>query len=90
MKLHIGNLSKQITDAQFTDLITPFGPTSSIEVARDRNGDSKGFAFAEFGDADHARAAIKELDGKEVSGQPLKVSEARPRKSDAPAAVPTA
>ena len=87
MKLHIGNLSKQITDAELTELVSPFGPTTSIELAKDRGGESKGFAFAEFGDADHARAAITALDGKEVSGQALKVSEARPRKSDAPAAA---
>ena len=86
MKLHIGNLSKDTTDAQFNDLITPFGATTSVELAKDRSGESKGFGFAEFTNADHARAAITGLDGKEVSGQVLKVSEARPRKSDAPAA----
>lgn len=89
MKLHIGNLPKQLTDTELNDLVTPFGPTTSVELAKDRNGESKGFAFAEYSDADHARAAITGLDGKEVSGQALKVSEARPRKSDtasAPAA----
>jgi RNA recognition motif-containing protein len=82
MKLHIGNLSKEVTDAQLKDLITPFGATTSVEVARDRGGESKGFAFAEFGDADHAKAAITGLDGKDVNGSVLKVSEARPRKTD--------
>jgi RNA recognition motif-containing protein len=83
MKLHIGNLSKEVTDAQFTDLVTPFGDITSAEVARDRGGDSKGFAFAVFANADQAQAAIAGLDGKEVHGTTLKVSEARPRKSDA-------
>lgn len=82
MKLHIGNLSKAVTDAELKDLITPFGTTTSVEVARDRGGESKGFAFAEFGDAEHAKAAIAGLDGKDVSGSVLKVSEARPRKTD--------
>lgn len=83
MKLHIGNLPKEYTDAQFRDLVTPFGATTTVEVARDRDGSSKGFAFAEYTDADHARAAITALNGKEVAGQALKVSEARPRKTDA-------
>jgi|GraSoiStandDraft_4_1057263.scaffolds.fasta_scaffold249715_1 RNA recognition motif-containing protein len=87
MKLHIGNLAKDMTEAQLKDLITPFGETTSIELATDRDGASKGFGFAVYNDADHARAAIAGLDGKEVSGQSLKVSEARPRKSDAPAAA---
>jgi RNA recognition motif-containing protein len=86
MKLHVGNLPKDLTDAQFKDLITPFGATKSVEVARDRDGGSKGFGFAEFENADHAKAAIAGLDGKEVNGQTLKVSEARPRKNDAPRA----
>ncbi|MEO8382383.1 MAG: RNA-binding protein [Acidobacteriota bacterium] len=82
MKLHIGNLSKQVSDAQLKELIAPFGATTSVEVARDRGGESKGFAFAEFGDAEHAKAAITGLDGKDVDGSVLKVSEARPRKTD--------
>ncbi len=90
MKLHIGNLAKDITETQLKDLITPFGETTSIELAKDRGGESKGFGFAEFGNADHAKAAITALDGKEVSGQALKVSEARPRKSDAAAPAPRA
>lgn len=92
MKLHIGNLSKETTQTQLNDLVQPFGETTLIELATDRDGASKGFGFAEFGNADHARAAMTGLDGKEVQGQTLKVSEARPRKTDrpAPAAAPVA
>jgi cold-inducible RNA-binding protein len=81
MKLHIGNLSKQMTDAELTDLVSPFGPTNSIELAKDRGGESKGFGFAEYKEAADAQAAITGLNGKEVGGQTLKVSEARPRKT---------
>jgi cold-inducible RNA-binding protein len=84
VKLHIGNLSKDTTQTQLSDLITPFGETTSVELATDRGGASKGFGFAEFGNDDHARAAITGLDGREVDGQALKVSEARPRKADQP------
>ncbi len=81
MKLHIGNLSKQTTEAELRDIVTPFGSTTSVELATDRGGESKGFGFAQYENADHARAAIAALDGKEVGGNVLKVSEARPRKS---------
>lgn len=83
MKLHIGNLSKATTENELKELVTPFGETTSVELATDRGGESKGFGFAEFGNADHANAAITALDGKEVGGNNIKVSEARPRKSDA-------
>jgi cold-inducible RNA-binding protein len=83
LKLHIGNLSKDTTQAQLNDLVQPFGETKLVELATDRSGASKGFGFAEYGNDDHARAAITALDGKEVQGSTLKVSEARPRKDHA-------
>ena len=83
MKLYVGNLSKQITDAQLSDLATPYGALVSANVATERGGESKGFGFVEYSNADEARAAITGLDGRDVNGQALKVNEAKPRK-DAP------
>jgi cold-inducible RNA-binding protein len=84
MKLYVGNLSKEITDAQLNDLAVPFGTLVSANVATERSsGASKGFGFVEFTNADEARAAITGLDGREVNGQALKVNEAKPR-NDAP------
>jgi RNA recognition motif-containing protein len=84
MRIHVGNLSKQITDAQLNELATPYGTLVSAVVATERSsGASKGFGFVEYSSADEARAAITGLDGREVEGQSLKVSEARPR-NDAP------
>lgn len=81
MKLYVGNLSRQITDAQLNDLVTPYGTPVSANVATERSsGESKGFGFVEFSNDDEARAAIVGLDGRNVNGQSLKVNEARPRK----------
>jgi RNA recognition motif-containing protein len=81
MKLYVGNLSKQITDAQLNDLAVPFGAILSANVATERStGESKGFGFIEFTNAEAAQAAITGLDGRDVNGQALKVNEARPRK----------
>jgi len=85
MKLHVGNLSKQVTDSQLNDLAVPFGKVVSASVATDRsNGASKGFGFVEFGSAEEAHAAITGLDGRDVNGQALKVSEAKPRNPATP------
>ena len=81
MKLHVGNLSKQVTDTQLNDLAVPFGKVVSANVATERSsGDSKGFGFVEYSNAEEAHAAITGLDGRDVNGQALKVSEAKPRK----------
>jgi len=87
MRLHVGNLPKQITDVQLGELAAPYGTLVAVTVATERtSGTSKGFGFLEFSNADEARAAIAGLDGREVEGQSLKISEARPR--SAPAARP--
>lgn len=86
MKLYVGNLSKQVTDAQLSELATPYGSLVSAAVATERNsGESKGFGFVEYSSDDEGRAAITGLDGRDVNGQALKVNEARPRKEGAPA-----
>lgn len=80
MKLYVGNLSKQVDDAQLNELALPFGALVSANVATERSsGASKGFGFVEYGNAEHARAAIAGLDGRDVNGQTLKVNEAKPR-----------
>ena len=78
MKLYVGNLAKQINEAQFTALLTPFGKAEKVGIAKDKaTGESRGFGFAEFSDAAEANAAIAGLNGKIVEGQALKVNEAR-------------
>ena len=85
MKLYVGNLAKQVTDAQLNELAVPFGKIVSATVATERSsGASKGFGFIEYSNADEAKAAITGLDGRDVHGQALKVNEAKPRKDAAP------
>ena len=81
MKLYVGNLSKQVTDAQLNELATPYGKPVSANVAMEKgSGESKGFGFIEFGSDDEAKAAITGLDGRDVNGQAIKVNEAKQRK----------
>ena len=81
MKLYVGNLSKQVNDAQLNELATPYGKILSANVATERNsGESKGFGFVEFATDAEANAAITGLNGREVHGQALKVNESKPRK----------
>lgn len=84
MKLYVGNLSKQVNDAQLNELAQPYGKLVSATVATERNsGESKGFGFIEYSTTDEGNAAITGLDGRDVNGQALKVNEAKPRKDAA-------
>lgn len=81
MKVYVGNLPKQITDPQLGELAAQYGkPTSAVVVTDRATGASKGFGFIEFATAAEGNAAIAGLNGREVNGQALKASEARPRK----------
>ena len=80
MKLYVGNISKQTTDAQLHTLAQKFGTPNNAHIAKDKvSGESRGFGFVEFASDDEARAAIAGLHGKEVDGRTLKVNESRPK-----------
>lgn len=79
-KLYIGNLSYDIDSQQLGELFGQVGAVSSANVIMDRDsGRSKGFGFVEMSAEADARKAIEQLNGREVSGRALNVSEARPQ-----------
>ena len=80
MKLYVGNLSYETSEADLRELFTPYGEPDSARIVMDRDtGRSKGFGFVEFSDNSQANAAMSGLNGKEVNGRSLTVNEARPR-----------
>ena len=80
MKLYVGNISYNVTNASLEDLFSPFGSVRSAQVIQDRDtGRSKGFGFVEMGDDNSANEAIRGLHEKDHGGRPLTVNEARPR-----------
>ncbi|HSW98947.1 MAG TPA: RNA-binding protein [Candidatus Saccharimonadales bacterium] len=81
-KLFVGSLSYSVTDDQLNDAFAPFGTVVSAKVIMDREtGRSKGFGFVEMSTDEEAQAAIKGLDGKEIGGRAVAVSEARPQEN---------
>ncbi|MDP6064071.1 MAG: RNA-binding protein [SAR202 cluster bacterium] len=80
MNIYVGNLPFEIDDTELENTFTPFGEVSSARVIQDRfSGRSRGFGFVEMADDSQAEAAIEALNGKEFSGRPLTVNEAKPR-----------
>lgn len=78
--LFVGNMSFQTTESDLTELFRAFGQVTRVHVATDREtGRARGFAFVEMPDDSEAAKAIAGLDGKDVGGRNLKVSEARPK-----------
>jgi RNA recognition motif-containing protein len=78
MNIYVSNLSFNTGDAELNELFSPFGTVTSAKVITDREtGRSRGFGFVEMSSKDEAEKAISSLNGKEVEGRAMSVSEAR-------------
>lgn len=79
-RIFVGNLPFSATDEQLNELFGKHGEVIKAEVVKDRFTErSRGFGFVEMAQAEHATAAIAALNGQELDGRPLTVSEARSR-----------
>ncbi len=79
-KLFVGSLAFSATDADLEEFFKQAGTVVSAKVIMDRDTNrSKGFGFVEMSTDEEAQAAIQQLDGKELAGRAVNVSEARPR-----------
>jgi cold-inducible RNA-binding protein len=78
--IFVGNLDFSTTEDMIRALFTPHGSVDRITVITDREtGRSRGFAFVEMADAGEAGRAVAALNGSDLNGRPLNVSEARPK-----------
>ncbi len=80
MKLYVGNLAFSVTSDTLKKAFEKFGNIEDASIISDKfSNRSKGFGFVTFSDVEAAKKALAEMDGKELEGRPLKVSEAKPR-----------
>jgi RNA recognition motif-containing protein len=78
-KLFVGNLPYSVNDDQLKSLFDQAGVVESVSVITDKySGRSKGFGFVEMSSMEEAQKAIDTLNGYEMEGRKLNVSEARP------------
>ncbi len=79
-KLFVGGLPFSTTDEELQQFFAQSGTVASAVVIKDRDsGRSKGFGFVEFESDDEGKAAEQGLNGKELGGRTITVSQARPR-----------
>ncbi len=78
MKLYVGNLPWSVDEAKFKELFAAY-ETEEVTLIKDKfSGRSKGFGFVTIADDATAKKAISELNGKDIDGRELKISEAKP------------
>ena len=79
-KLFVGSLAWATNDDSLKDFFAAVGTVVSASVIMDRETNrSKGFGFVEMSSDEEAKAAVDQLNGKDLDGRAIVVSEARPR-----------
>jgi len=80
MNIYVGNLSYDMTEEDLRKEFEAFGKVDSVNIIKDKFTDrSRGFAFVEMSNNEEGKAAVAGVNGKDVKGRALNVSEARPR-----------
>ena len=80
-RLYVGNLSYSTTEADLRDAFVATGhEVAEVKLVLDRDtGRPRGFAFVEMATDAGALNAIENLNGKDLQGRSIAVSEARER-----------
>jgi RNA recognition motif-containing protein len=82
VRLFIGNLPYDVTEAELRAHFAAIGPLSFIALPMDRDtGTPRGFAFIEFSARTDAEDAMRRLNNQLFKGRPLAVSAARAGRS---------
>lgn len=80
MNLYVRNLAWATTDAELRQAFATYGEVTSARVIFDREtGRSRGFGFVDMADEADAMAAMQALNGSELQGRTLRISEANAR-----------
>ncbi len=80
MNIYVGNVAFTATENQLSDLFAEYGAVNSVKIITDKfTGRSKGFAFVEMPNDSEANEALNALNGLEINGRNLNVTEARPK-----------
>lgn len=79
-KIYVGNLAFSVSDELLNSTFAQFGAVDSAKIIMDREtGRSKGFGFVEMSSDSEADQAIEKLNGQDLNGRNMNVSEARPQ-----------
>lgn len=80
MKILVRNIARSVTVETINNLFSEFGTIQSCQLVMDKvTGQSKGFGFVEMPKIGEAKAAIIQLNGKDVEGTKLRVKKADPK-----------
>jgi cold-inducible RNA-binding protein len=84
-RLFVGNLPFTLGLEELKKAFSDYGELEEAVIITNKfSGRSKGFGFITIADDAEAERAVQEMNGKELSGRPLVVNEARPMSEERP------
>ncbi|CAN0926240.1 Polyadenylate-binding protein 7 [Linum grandiflorum] len=75
--LYFKNLELDVTEELLREKFSKYGTVSSLVVARDDSGSSRGFGFVNFANSDDAKRAVEAMNGIELGSKTLYVGRAQ-------------
>lgn len=82
MRIYIGNLNYRLRTEELKNVFLPYGEVIGAKIVRDpETKRSKGFGFVEMASEEDGNKAIEALNGYELSGRKMIVTQAKPREN---------
>jgi RNA recognition motif-containing protein len=82
MRIYIGNLNYRLRTEELKNAFLPFGEVIGAKIVRDQETKrSKGFGFVEMANEADGLTAIEALNGTDLNGRNMIVTQAKPREN---------
>ncbi|KAL6141869.1 hypothetical protein ACLB2K_060155 [Fragaria x ananassa] len=75
--LYVKNLDPEVREELLEEKFSEFGKIVRLAIARDENGNSRGFGFVNFESPDDAKRALESLNGTQLGSKVLYVARAQ-------------
>ncbi len=75
--IYVKNVDPEVTEKEFSELFNSYGKTTSVALALNREGNSRGFGFVNFESHEAAAKAVEALNDSEYKGRKLYVGRAQ-------------
>ncbi|KAL1302729.1 hypothetical protein AAFC00_003083 [Neodothiora populina] len=72
-RLYVGNIHFSVTEEDLNAVFSPFGELEFVQLQKEDAGRSKGYGFVQYVDPTHAKEALKDMNGFEIAGRPIRV-----------------
>ncbi|KAK5666686.1 hypothetical protein BDV3_006033 [Batrachochytrium dendrobatidis] len=84
-RIYVGSLDYSLTEQDVANAFQGFGPIEFINIHMDKEtGHSKGYAFVQYTQEAHARAAANQMNGHILMGRPIRVNLISEKSQSAP------